>query len=72
MTLNFLGRDENNTESSEISRIIPGIHTRTVTKCCPHCIKQVMLVSCPNVLQGSKRQDFEYFLHSYLLMEWIL
>ena len=55
MTLNFLGRDENNAESFQISRIILGIHANRGIKGCLHCIKGAVFVNCPDVLQGAKK-----------------
>lgn len=72
MTLNSLGRDQNNTESSEISRIILGIHPSRVTKSRPYCIKRAISVNCPSNLTGTKRRDSEYFFHSYPLMDHVL
>ena len=59
MTLNFPGRDKNNAESFEISRIILGIHANRGIKGCLHGIKGAVLVNCPDVLQGAKNAGFQ-------------
>lgn len=69
VTLNFPGRDKNNAESFEISRIILGIHANRGIKGCLHCIKGAVLVNCPDVLQGTKRQGFKHVLHIHPLAE---
>lgn len=73
VTQHFLRRDQNNTENTEIGRVILGIHASRVSKCRLCCIKQSDLRELPKCFMGElKSMIVRKSLPNHFLREGIL